>query len=168
MSWQRFLRDLEEERKRQDEEAEVLERYKLQSDDVLQKKREELEAKLESLKREFPDWEIQSGIAAEEIRRLEKQREEIVVTLSRRGKLGRMATGSDQTKNALSENEILRAPAPSETEASTKIRSELFTHSEDYRMVTLRGKTHALSHNTGPHQALSERSVSLRTSSRST
>jgi hypothetical protein len=99
MHWDEYLNKRERERRQQAEEAERTELYRQVTDSELQKSREEVETKLEYLKREFPDWEIQSDAANREIRRLEKEREGIILTLVRRGKLGPGAKQQDHGNN---------------------------------------------------------------------
>jgi lambda repressor-like predicted transcriptional regulator len=99
VSWLRHLSELQRERQRQGEEAERAERYGLLSDSDLQKKRAEVEARLEALKRDFPDWDIQTGLASSEIRGLEKEREGIILTLVRRGQFGPGGTRPDHQRN---------------------------------------------------------------------
>jgi len=87
MSWLRYRSELQRQQERQDEEAMWAERYGNVSDSDLQRSREEVETKLEFLRQAFPDWDIQSSAASSEIRRLEKEREGIILTLVRRGRL---------------------------------------------------------------------------------
>jgi hypothetical protein len=85
MNWHRFVNDYQRKQEREEQEVECSERYKQFSRDVLQLKREEVEARLESLKHDFPDWEIQEqSLAYNEIRRLEKERECIILELVKR------------------------------------------------------------------------------------
>jgi|GEM_PF-5916326 len=85
MNWHRFVNEYERKREREEQEAECSERFKQFSRDDLQSKREEVEATLESLNRDFPDWEYQTESRAyAEIRRLEKERECIILELAKR------------------------------------------------------------------------------------
>lgn len=85
MSWHRFLNDSQRKKEREKQEAECSERYERFSGDDLQVKREEVEATLEFLNRDFPDWENQTQSRAySEIRRLEKERECIILELAKR------------------------------------------------------------------------------------
>jgi len=96
MVWHRLLSELEKEQRRQQAEEELAERYRQVSDDELLKSRHDVEAKLEALKRDFPDYDIQSGTASNEIRHLEKEREGIIVMLARRGKLAQGVSQPDK------------------------------------------------------------------------
>ena len=85
MSWHRSLSDYQRKKEREEREEECSERYKQFSRDDLQVKREEVEATLESLTRDFPDWENQTQSRAySEIRRLERERECIILELTKR------------------------------------------------------------------------------------
>jgi len=92
---------------------------------------EETEARLRYLGENFPDWRIRAGYSGEhpdaiylEGRRLERAREEIVLQLNKRGSL--------KTRTEDSEARTTDRAAGS------------FTHSEDYRSVTLQGKPYTL------------------------
>jgi len=84
-STRQIQHDIDRELRRQKEEAEWAERHKHVSDDEVQKELEEVEGKLAYLKGKVPDWKIRMhSTAYREIRGLEKEREAIVVELSKR------------------------------------------------------------------------------------
>src|SRR5262249_38935522 len=101
---------IERQLRQKQEEAEWAERHKQVSDDELQKRREEAEAKLQSLKLDFPKWEIQiQSEAHREIRRLERERERLVLELARRTKLSPQSKEQGAKPTKPNELAVLRA-----------------------------------------------------------
>ena len=110
------------------EQAKLAESFAKLTDDELEKQRAETDKKLVALKLEFPKWQIQTqSLAYSEIRRLEKERECIILELTKRG----LPTHKPKPKLPApirpvnTARTVTRAPAPpTETRGSGYIPSD--------------------------------------------
>ncbi|HEY4739908.1 MAG TPA: hypothetical protein VIH76_04870 [Candidatus Acidoferrales bacterium] len=110
---------------------------------TLQKRLAEIDGRLLYLNQQFPEWRVWGGYGPgntpppyyDEILHLEEERERLILALSKRVKL--------ETKPALHNARRAAYERGKKTEGEHQ-ESERFTHSPDYRSVSLRGKTYGL------------------------